>query len=161
MAAFVALLRGINVGGNNKLPMGELRELLRALGCEDLATYIQSGNAVFRHDKTAAELSLLIAESLQTRFGFHVPVMVLSASEFAVIAAANPFAADEVEPKTIHVWFLQERATNANTARLDEIASESEAFRLTDSAFYLGLLGLVLTDSYFLQCATPLSCRKL
>jgi uncharacterized protein (DUF1697 family) len=53
MAAFVALLRGINVGGNNKLPMGELRELLRALGCEDLATYIQSGNAVFRHDRAA------------------------------------------------------------------------------------------------------------
>ena len=49
MTEFVALLRGINVGGKNILPMGEFRELLAKLGCEDVATYIQSGNAVFRH----------------------------------------------------------------------------------------------------------------
>jgi uncharacterized protein (DUF1697 family) len=137
MTAFVALLRGINVGGNNRLPMVELRTLLSTLGCEDVATYIQSGNAVFRHDKTAAELSLLISESLKTHFGFLVPVMVQTASEFGAIAAANPFATAEAEPKTLHIWFLRERATNANTERLDEIASESEMFRLTDSAFYL------------------------
>jgi len=81
MTAFVALLRGINVGGKNILPMSEFRELLRALGCEDLATYIQSGNAVFRHHKSTAELSLLISEAVESRFGFQVPVMVLTASE--------------------------------------------------------------------------------
>jgi uncharacterized protein (DUF1697 family) len=137
MTAFVALLRGINVGGKNILPMSEFRELLRTLGCEDLATYIQSGNAVFRHHKSTAELSLLISEAVESRFGFQVPVMVLTASEFCAVAAANPFAADASEPKFLHVWFLAERAVNANTQRIDEIACESEMYLLTDSAFYL------------------------
>jgi len=137
VTAFVALLRGINVGGKNILPMSEFRELLRALGCEDLATYIQSGNAVFRHHKTAAELSLLLSEAVRSRFGFEVPVMVLTASEFGAIAAVNPFAAEEAEPKFMHVWFLRERAANANTQRIDEMACESEMYLLTDSAFYL------------------------
>jgi uncharacterized protein (DUF1697 family) len=137
MTKFVALLRGINVGGKNILPMSEFRELLATLGCEDLATYIQSGNAVFRHHKTMAELSELISEAVKSRFGFQVPVMVLTADEFAAIAAANPFAVDDSESKYVHVWFLRERATNANTQRMDEIACESETFLLTDTAFYL------------------------
>ena len=137
MMAFVALLRGINVGGNNKLAMSEFRELLTSLGCEDVATYIQSGNAVFRHDKTTADLSNLIADAVKSKFGFSVSVMVLTASEFEEVAAANPFAAEEAEPKLLHIWFLRERALNADTERLEEIACESETFTLTDSAFYL------------------------
>ena len=135
MTEFVALLRGINVGGKNILPMGEFRELLAKLGCEDVATYIQSGNAVFRHQKTTAELSELISEAVMFRFGLQVSVMVLTASEFAAIAAANPFAVDE--PKFLSVWFLRERAANANLQRMDEIACENEVFLLTDTAFYL------------------------
>jgi len=137
MSKFVALLRGINVGGNNILPMREFRELLATLGCEDLATYIQSGNAVFRHHKTAAQLSELISEAVKSRFGYQVPVMVLTADEFTAIAVANPFAVDESESKHLHVWFLREQAANANTQRMDEIACESETFLLTDTAFYL------------------------
>jgi uncharacterized protein (DUF1697 family) len=137
MMSFVALLRGINVGGHNKLPMAEFRALLSTLGGEDVATCIQSGNAVFRHHKSVAELSLLISDALKTRFGFDISVMVLTSSEFGAIATANPFAAAESEPKSLHIWFLRERATNANTECMDEIAAESEAFQLTDSAFYL------------------------
>ena len=137
MTEFVALLRGINVGGKNILPMSEFRELLTTLGCDDVATYIQSGNAVFRHHKATAELSELISEAVMSRFGLQVSVMVLAASEFAAIAAANPFAADDFEPKFLSVWFLRERAVNANVQRMDEIACENEVFLLTDSAFYL------------------------
>jgi len=137
MTAYVALLRGINVGGKNILPMSELRELLASLGCEDLATYIQSGNAVFRHHKSAAELSVLISEAVTSRFGFEVPVLVLSAGEFGAIAAQNPFPAGATESKFLHVWFLREPAVNANTQRMDEIVSASEMYLLTDSAFYL------------------------
>jgi uncharacterized protein (DUF1697 family) len=137
MTAFVALLRGINVGGNNILPMAELRALLETLGCGDVATYIQSGNLVFRHDGKAAELSELISGAVNAKFGFRPSVMVLTASEFAAIAETDPFAALVSDPKFLHVWFLREEATNANTGRMHEIASESEEFRLTESAFYL------------------------
>jgi len=115
MTAFVALLRGINVGGNNLLPMSEFRQLLSTLGCEEVATYIQSGNAVFKHSKTAAGLSQSISEAVHSKFGFRPSVMVLTASEFAAVAAENPFLADVSEPKLLHVWFLGEEAVDADT----------------------------------------------
>jgi uncharacterized protein (DUF1697 family) len=57
MTSYVALLRGINVGGHNKLPMQDLRDILATLGCKDIKTYIQSGNAVFRSDDYQSILS--------------------------------------------------------------------------------------------------------
>jgi len=137
MAAFIALLRGINVGGNNMLPMSEFRQLLSTLGCEEVATYIQSGNAVFKHSKTATQLSESISRAVHSQFGFRPPVMVLTASEYAAVAAANPFPAVVSEPKLLHVWFLGEKAVDADTKRLGELAAESEKYSLTDSAFYL------------------------
>jgi uncharacterized protein (DUF1697 family) len=134
---YVALLRGINVGGNNILPMEQLRELLAKLGCEDVATYIQSGNAVFRHKGNAAELPDLIATAVDSCFGFRPSVMVLTAGEFDAVATANPFAAEVTEPKFLHVWFKRESVKSANTARMGEIASSDEKFLSTDSAVYL------------------------
>ena len=137
MTKFVVLLRGINVGGKNILPMEELRELLEKLGCENVATYIQSGNAVFRYRGNAAELPDLIATAIDSRFGFKPSVMVLTAGEFDAVAKANPFAADASEPKFLHVWFLREPAISANTTRMGELESGGEKFLLTDPAVYL------------------------
>ena len=137
MNSYVALLRGINVGGNNILPMKEFRELLAALGCEDVATYIQSGNAVFKHDSDSAGLSESITAAIASSFGFEPSVVVLSATGFSAVVAKCPFAAEAIEPKFLHAWFLHEAATAANTVRLNELASGGEKFFLTDSAFYL------------------------
>jgi len=137
MTAFVALLRGVNVGGKNILPMKEFRELLATLGCKDVTTYIQSGNAVFTYVGNSAQLPELIAIAVESGFGFRPSVMVLAENELSAVAAANPFSAEVSEPKFLHIWFMQESAGNANTARLDEIASAGERFLLTDSAFYL------------------------
>ncbi len=137
MNAFVALLRGINVGGKNILPMKEFRDLLLTLGCADVATYIQSGNAVFTYAGNAARLPELISAGVESGFGFRPSVMVLTADDFDAVAAANPFAAETAEPKLLHVWFVQKPASNANTVRMDEIASGGEKFLLTDAAFYL------------------------
>jgi uncharacterized protein (DUF1697 family) len=137
VTAFVALLRGINVGGKNILPMKELRELLTKLGCEDVATYIQSGNAVFRYTGDSTELPGLISTAIESGFGFRPSVMVLTANEFAAVAKENPFAAEGSEPKFLPVWFMHEPAKNANTERMDEIASGGEKFLLTDSALYM------------------------
>lgn len=117
--------------------MEELRELLAKLGCEDVATYIQSGNAVFRYKGNAAELSDSIATAVDSCFGFRPSVMVLTAGEFDAVAEANPFAADASESKFLHVWFVRKPATSANTARMGELESGGEKFLLTDSAVYL------------------------
>ena len=137
MTAFVALLRGINVGGKNILPMKAFRELLTTLGCNDVATYIQSGNAVFKHSGSSAELVELISTAVESGYGFRPSVMVLTADEFDAIAEANPFAAEASEPKFLPVWFVQEPITSANTLRMDELKSGGEKYQLTDSAVYV------------------------
>ena len=137
MTAFAVLLRGINVGGKNILPMKEFRELLTTLGCTDVATYIQSGNAVFTHSGSSVELSELVSTIIEKGFGFRPSVMVLTADNFNAVAAASPFSAEAAEPKFLHVWFMQEPAANANTVRMNEIASADEKYLLTDSAVYL------------------------
>ena len=137
MASYVALLRGINVGGRNILPMKDFREILENLGCEDVATYIQSGNAVFHHSGKAMEVSDSISDAIETDFGFRPSVMVLTADEFAATAAANPYADVAVEAKNAHIWFASEVITNADKTRLRELATVSEEFALTEKAFYL------------------------
>ncbi|HXJ40087.1 MAG TPA: DUF1697 domain-containing protein [Bryobacteraceae bacterium] len=89
----IALLRGVNVGGNNKLPMATLREICASMGLNDTATYIQSGNIVFtttRKDlpKLATDLELAI----QAQFGFRPAVILRTAAELAAVIAASPFA---------------------------------------------------------------------
>ena len=137
MTAFVALLRGINVGGKNILPMKALRELLETLGCEDVATYIQSGNAVFRYAGNSVELPELISAEIESGFGFRPSIMVLTKDEFNAVAVANTFTVEVSEPKFLNVWFVQESVVKANTVRMNEIASGDEKFLLTDSAVYL------------------------
>ncbi len=137
MTVYVALLRGINVGGNNILPMKEFRDLLASLGCDDVATYIQSGNAVFKSSRTAPTLAKSIAESIESNYGFRPSVLVLTAKDFDAIAAANPYSVPADEANQVHILFLQKVALKANTARLKEIATASEKFVLTDQAFYL------------------------
>jgi uncharacterized protein (DUF1697 family) len=137
MPAYVALLRGINVGGHNKLPMQRLRELLETVGCRDIATYIQSGNAVFCHDENPTDLSDSIATAIEREFGFRPSVLVISAADFSTIAEANPYRGQFTEPRFMHVMFLQQTATNPNLERMTSLAADDEQFALVDRAFYL------------------------
>ncbi len=136
MSAFVALLRGINVGGHNKLPMADLRELLEGLGCSQVATYIQSGNAVFRHSADEVVLGRDIPAAVRTSFGLSPTTLVLSGETYRQIAADNPYGSQPVDPKFIHVSFLAEPAVDADLDRLEQLRSSSEQFTLTDRALY-------------------------
>ncbi len=137
MRPFVALLRGINVGGNNILPMQKFRELLSELKCQNVATYIQSGNAVFSHTDGPDKLSAAIADAVEAGFGFRPAVMVLDADAFTSVVAANPCAGRIVDPKLLHVWFLKEEPTAASTESLSALQAETEQYWLSESAFYL------------------------
>jgi uncharacterized protein (DUF1697 family) len=105
----VALLRGINLGGHNRVAMADLREVMSSLGHTDVATYIQSGNVVFTTKKTdtskiAAELERAIADDL----GVRPRVVVLSRKELAKAVDDNPYP-DEQNPKLVHAIFLSEK----------------------------------------------------
>jgi uncharacterized protein (DUF1697 family) len=108
MTAWVALLRGINLGGHHTVPMAALRSLVEELGHRDVATYVQSGNVVFTAaaargvDDITAELEAALA----SRFGFAVPVVLRSRDEIERIAARHPFEEREEEPAKLHVFFL-------------------------------------------------------
>jgi len=135
MRDYVLLLRGINVGGHNRLPMAQLRELLAAAGCHDVATYIQSGNAVLRHQMPLQKLSGRISDAITAECGFTPTVMLLPAAEFRAILAANPFKNEE--PGHVHAWILGAPAPDAGLARIAALAAESERYELTGKAFFL------------------------
>jgi uncharacterized protein (DUF1697 family) len=102
----VALLRGINVGGRNKVPMAELREVVAALGHDGVTTYIQSGNVLFTTaDTDNAKLAAALESAIEGRFGLWSSVVVLSRDELAGVLAASPYQ-DEPNPRLVHVVFL-------------------------------------------------------
>ena len=127
MSKHVALLRGINVGGMNKLPMAALVELFEAAGCRNVVTYIQSGNVVF--DAAAAVANALpgtIAQAIADSLGLRVPVVTRSAAELAAVAANNPFARHDLA--TLHVMFLQDAPSPKAIASLDPERSPGDTF---------------------------------
>ena len=106
MASHVALLRGINVGGRNKVPMADLREVVTSLGHTEVSTYIQSGNVLFSTaDTDNAKLAAALESAIEDRFGIWSSVVVLTRDELAQVLAANPYP-DEPNPKMVHVVFL-------------------------------------------------------
>ena len=106
MTIFIALLRGINVGGNNKMPMADLRAMLEGLGFVNVQNYIQSGNALFAGEGAALEVQAKIEVAITATFGFSVPVMIVSADDLDAAIAANPFADVIDNPAKSHLGFM-------------------------------------------------------
>ncbi len=104
MTTRIVLVRGINVGGHNRLPMADLRDVLTELGCRDVQTYLQSGNAVV----TAGPRNVgpRIEDALRQRLDLDVRVIVVTVAELRAIAQANPFPDGESTPKKLHVAFF-------------------------------------------------------
>jgi uncharacterized protein (DUF1697 family) len=108
MTTYIALLRGINVGGHKLIKMELLRNKLTSVGFTEVKTYIQSGNIVFRNPK--AEISFLenrIKEAILEEFGFEVPVLVRDAEKLVKVYNENPFLATEnIDISNLHVTLL-------------------------------------------------------
>jgi len=98
MTSYIALLRGINVSGQKKMPMAELRELLSKSGLENVETYIQSGNVVFQtSEQDKSELEQMIQLHIQEHFGFQVPVLVKTSKDLKSILDEFPFSEEKKE----------------------------------------------------------------
>jgi uncharacterized protein (DUF1697 family) len=108
MNTFVSLFRGINVGGHRQIKMDQLKDLHASLGLRDVFSYIQSGNVIFQSDDTdETRIQKQLEDSVEQKFGFHVEVIVRSATELQDIIAKNPFQSQQdKESKRITVMFL-------------------------------------------------------
>ena len=143
-ATHVALLRGINLAGRNKVAMADLRALVTELGHADVSTYIQSGNVLFSApgDAEAAALALAMTEAIAAKLGVTAPVVVLTRDELAEVVAANPFP-DEPDPRRVHAVVLSEPPGPELTAKLDAAVAQSAAkgfrdeIRVVDRTLYL------------------------
>ena len=139
MQTFIALFRGINVGGNNILPMKSLVDVLEAHGFEDVKTYIQSGNVVF---KTASASSGDIAELVKNEFGFAPKVMLLSVDDLQSALSNCPYLevdGESVEGKSVHFYFCESEPElgSLGSEKLESLCAESEQYSLIGSVFYL------------------------
>jgi uncharacterized protein (DUF1697 family) len=138
MKTYIALFRGINVGGTNVLPMKDLVALLEDIGSQNVKTYIQSGNAVFQNkEENASLLSNKIRAAIKESHGFEPQALLLTPEEMARAIESNPFPEAESEPKTLHLHFLASVPKNPDPGALESIKSDRERFALKDKVFYL------------------------
>ncbi len=137
MNTYIALFRGINVGGTRIIPMKELVALLEELGCTGVRTYIQSGNAVFRHRASAPGLAKRIRAAVGAAKGFEPEVLLLTPDRFARAAASNPFPEGEEDPAKLHLYFLAAEPKRPDLRMLEGLCSGGERFELQKDVFYL------------------------
>jgi uncharacterized protein (DUF1697 family) len=135
---YIALLRGINVGGKNKLAMRELVALLEGLGLQSVKTYIQSGNVVFQSEQSdPGQLSQAITGVIKQHYGFAPYVLILDGKALAAAMAANPFPEGEAEPKSLHLFFMDASPRSFDADALDQVKAPNERYRLIGQVFYL------------------------
>jgi uncharacterized protein (DUF1697 family) len=151
---YVALLRGINVGGKNSLPMKDLAKMFEKAGCSHVATYIQNGNVVFQADaQLVPQIPELISKAILKGFKITIPVMVRSGAELLKISKGNPFFKTGGTIDTVHVAFLAHKPIPEAVKSLDPKRCTDDAFQVRGSEIYLhfpkGLAKTKLTNQYF------------
>ena len=151
MAVQLALMRGINVGGKNKLPMKELAALFEEAGCADICTFIQSGNVIFTATKKVSDgLSKTVAARIAERYGYSTPVVLRTLEQMRSVVASNPFPGGD---EHLHVMFLRDRPNPEQIAGLDPNRSAPDRFIVRGQEIYLHLPGGAgnskLTNAWF------------
>ena len=151
MKTYVALLRGINLGSKKRVAMADLRALVEGLGAEDVTTYVQSGNVVFKSADGAEKLTRAIERRISRDLGLSVTVVVLTRPQLTKVLRGNPFA--KKEQAKLHVTFLAEKPARAKVSKLDPELGTPDEFRVVGQQVYLhcpnGYGKSKLTNAYF------------
>ncbi|MDN3664334.1 DUF1697 domain-containing protein [Algibacter miyuki] len=135
MKTYIALLRGINVGGKNKILMAELRSLLVGMGLENVKTYIQSGNILFNaEDNTCVELETQINIAILSKFNLDVPVLVKTPEDLQHIFDSCPFS--EEEKQNSYFMMLYSKPENNLVETVLEIEYQNERVNISGSCIY-------------------------
>jgi len=138
MITYISILRAINVGGRNIVPMADLKALYEVLGLQKVVSYIQSGNVVFESTGDTATLAARIASAFDKKFGFPAPVMVRTLAEWQEVVANSPFAADPgIDPKYLHVTFLGDAPGSAALGDFQQFDLGRDKVRIIGRAAYL------------------------
>jgi uncharacterized protein (DUF1697 family) len=140
METYIGLLRGVNVGGHNKLPMKTLAALCEAQGCTGVETYIQSGNVVFRAGaKAAAGFAGKLKAQIKKELGFETTIILRTAAELRAISENNPYLSPKVDTKFLHVLFLNDEPNLTDVVELSPVCDREEAFSLRGREIFLYL----------------------
>jgi len=149
----VALLRGINVGGKNPLPMQDLARMFVGAGCQKVRTYIQSGNVIFDAPAGVAKLADVVSANIEKRFGYRIPVILRTSQQVRRIVGANPFLKTAGDAKALHVYFLAQTPEARAIADLDPARSAPDTFHVLGQEIFLhlpnGMGRSKLTNAYF------------
>ncbi|TAE10472.1 MAG: DUF1697 domain-containing protein [Bacteroidetes bacterium] len=136
MTTYISLLRGINVSGQKKINMQDLKALYESTGLQDVLTYIQSGNVIFKSDKEDTdELTTLIAQAIQAKYGFDVAVFVRTVPAFEAIVANNPFVGEATEK--LYFTLLAQTPLPEKIANIDTQKHLPDRFALVGQDLYL------------------------
>jgi len=150
----VALLRGINVGGKNMLPMAELAKMFAAEECQNVKTYIQSGNVVFEvAPEISTKLAQKISAQIEKKFGCKIPVVLRTSKEMEAVATGNPFLKAGAAEDLCHVMFLADVPDKEGLSKLDPARSAPDEYIVNEREIYLKLPNGAgrskLTNAYF------------
>jgi len=148
MPKYIALLRGINVGGNTMIKMETLRDVFSSIGFENVRSYINSGNVAFETKKTGDEkLAKQISDAIETEFGKKIAVMVRSAAEIDEIISNNPFDGQFENDKDLHVFFLAGELSAEQKDLLASVVNDNEQIEARGRTLYC-LLKISIIDSF-------------
>jgi uncharacterized protein (DUF1697 family) len=149
----LALLRGINVGGKNLLPMKDLATMFSDAGCANVRTYIQSGNVIFETSGSAPKIAGVLSANIEKRFGYRIPLILRTREQLLKTIAGNPFLKAGADSKELHVYFLAGPPRAPAIAALDPARSAPDAFHVLEQEIYLhvpnGMARTKLTNAYF------------
>ena len=139
MKTWIALLRGINVGGKNRVPMADLRAVIEALGAQDVRTLGASGNVVFELvvEGGSPGLEASVSEGILARFGLRVPVVVRTRDELAALMASAPFAEPDQAPTAHHVFLMSRVPDPSAVEALDPDRSPPDRFSVSGREIFV------------------------
>jgi uncharacterized protein (DUF1697 family) len=139
MTVIISMLRGVNVGGHNKIKMEALRALYESLKLRDAQTYAQSGNVIFRTDeRDMARLAKRIEDGIERKFGFRPDVILRTAAEMTKVIARNPFAKRrEIEPGKLLVSFLASDPGEEAREEVRQMKCAPEELRIEERELYI------------------------
>jgi uncharacterized protein (DUF1697 family) len=138
MTKFIALLRGINVSGQKKIKMSDLKALFEVIELQDVETYIQSGNVIFSSkEKSSEKLEQKISSAIKRKFGFEVHVMILTPEEIEYVLKNNSFIKKRKDSEKLYVTFLTKSPSDENIKKLYATDYSPEEYIIDGSFIYL------------------------
>lgn len=156
MTIYIALLRGINVGGHKIIKMADLKQLLETMGLSKVKTYIQSGNVVFESNEEADKLCQQIEQQINTKFGFPVPVILRTSKEWDQIIDNCPYPVETLlEGESVHLTLLSEIPSQEALNKLQKFQSDVDQYHVQGKEIYLFL------RRSFRDSKLPLQLQKL